>query len=340
VTAPVVDVHAHHVGDEVVQRIRDDGELHGIRLVGPSEATRVQVGDHTSGLPLIPPLTDVDARLRWMDRAGIDVQLVSPWMDLAGYHLPAAAGHWLSRIQNDALAALAARHPDRFMAAATVPLQDPVSAAEELSRAVRLGHRAVQIGARVQDVGLDDEGLEPFWDMVERLDVAVIVHPAELDVPDRHRRLFLHILVGNPSETTFAAAALMLGGVLERHPGLRVLLVHGGGFVPYQIGRIARGQQAAPPPVRGSCTVSATESANRFFYDGILHDPASLRRLAEFAPDGHVLLGSDYPFPMRLDDPCAAFVEAGLRRETADAAAWLGRVQLNTPDASSAASPR
>lgn len=336
----MVDVHAHHVGDEVVEQIREEGERYGIRLVGPAEAFRVQVGDRTSGLPLIRPLRDVDARLAWMDRAGIDVQVVAPWMDLAGYHLPAAAGRWLSAIQNDALAALVARVPDRFVAAATAPLQDPASAVEEVLRAVRLGHRAVQIGARIGDLGLDDESLEPFWAAVEGLDLPVIVHPAELDVPERHRRLFLHILVGNPSETTFAAAALMLGGVLERYPRLRILLVHGGGFVPYQIGRIARGRVAAPEPVRGSATVSPTQLVDRFFYDGILHDGPALRQLATFAQDGHVLIGSDYPFPMRLDDPLQTFADAGISLKAADAANWLGEVQLHTPDASTAASPR
>lgn len=339
-TAPLIDVHAHHVGDDAVARIRDEGEQYGVSLVGPPEAVRVRVGGHTSGLPLIPPLSSVDARLAWMDRAGVSVQLVAPWMDLAGYHLESAAGRWLSGIQNDALAALVARAPDRFMAAASVPLQDPDAAADELTRAAGMGHRAVQIGARVNDRGLDDPAFEPFWTAVQQLDMPVIVHPAELDVPDRHRRLFLHILVGNPSETTFAAAALMLGGVLERYPRLRVLLVHGGGNVPYQIGRIDRGHTAAPPAARGSAAAAPSQTVGRFFYDGILFDPASLRRLAEFAEDGHVLVGSDYPFPMRVDDPRATFVDAGLRIESADTAAWLGIDQLDQSESITAIGPR
>jgi aminocarboxymuconate-semialdehyde decarboxylase len=216
-------------------------------------------------------------------------------------------------MQNESAAALVADHPGRFRAAAAVPLQTPGLAVAELTRAVtELGHVAVQIGARVNDLGLDDPSLEVFWDAVEQLDVLVIVHPAELELPERIRRLFLHILVGNPAETTFAAAALMLGGVLERHPLLRVLLVHGGGFVPYQIGRLDRGFTAAPPPVRARGKLSPRSLVERLYFDTVVHDDAALRHLVGFAAAGHVVLGSDYPFPMRLDRPLDALDAAGV----------------------------
>jgi aminocarboxymuconate-semialdehyde decarboxylase len=307
-SGPVVDTHAHHVGAHAVERIRAEGAAHGVRLVTAEVAgrpvTRVEVAGRPSGLPLIPALNDVAARLAWMDAAGIDVQVVAPWMDLAGYELPGPDGRWLAEVQNDSAAGLRAGHPERFRTAAAVPLQQPDLAVAELRRAVtELGHDAVQIGARVGELGLDDPGLEVFWAAVEELDVPVIVHPAELDVPERNRRLFLHILVGNPSETTFAAAALLLGGVLERHPGLRVLLVHGGGFLPYQIGRLERGFVAAPPAFRARGARSPRRLLDRLFYDTVLHDDAALRHLLGFAAPGHVVLGSDYPFPMRLDRP-------------------------------------
>jgi aminocarboxymuconate-semialdehyde decarboxylase len=313
VSGAVVDVHAHYVGADTLARIREDGARHGVRLVTQGPATRVEVAGRPSGLPLLPALSDVPARLAWMDAAGIDVQLTAPWMDLAGYELDGPSGLWLARVQNDSAAELARAHPGRFRAVAAVPLQDPAAAAGELRRAVtELGHAAVQIGARVGELGLDDAGLEVFWAAAEELDVPVIVHPAELDVPERSRRLFLHILVGNPSETTFAAAALLLGGVLERHPGLRVLLVHGGGFVPYQLGRLQRGFTAAPPALRARGSLSPRELTDRLFYDSVLHDPDELRHLVDFAGLEHTLLGSDYPFPMRLDDPVAALGAAGL----------------------------
>ncbi|MEW2547795.1 amidohydrolase family protein [Streptomyces sp. NPDC047002] len=321
----VLDVHAHHVGEHAVERIREEGADHGVLLVaqeaGGRRVTRVEVGGRLSGLPLIPQLNDVAARLEWMAAAGVDVQLVAPWMDLAGYELPPDDGLWLARVQNDSAAALRAAHPDRFRAAAAVPLQAPDLAVTELRRAVKeLGHEAVQIGARVGELGLDDPSLAPFWGAAEDLGVPVIVHPAELDVPERMRRLFLHILVGNPAETTFAAAALMLGGVLEDHPALRVLLVHGGGFVPYQIGRLDRGFTAAPPAARAKGALSPRQLAGRLYFDTVLHDDDALRHLLDFAGPGRVVLGSDYPFPMRVDQPVAALEAAkqdGAARERA-----------------------
>ncbi|MEP9382981.1 amidohydrolase family protein [Nocardioides cheoyonin] len=321
-----IDVHAHHVGADLVARLQADGAAHAIALT-TDDPPRVRVGSRMTGLPLLPGLTDVAARLAWLDRAGIEKQLIAPWMDLAGYHLPIEDAAWFAAAQNDALANLVADHPDRFIAAAAVPLQDAHAAADEAQRAIRgLGHRAVQIGARIGETGLDDPILEPFWNTIEELDVPLIIHPMELEVPQRHRRLFLHILVGNPSETTFAAAALLLGGVLERHPRLRVLLVHGGGFLPYQLGRIDRGLERAPHASRGPAQQPPRQTANRLFYDTVLHNPDELRHLEAFAQPGHLLLGSDYPFPMRLDDPLAAAGAAAIDTTQLGRAAeeWLG----------------
>jgi aminocarboxymuconate-semialdehyde decarboxylase len=325
-----LDVHAHHVGQTAVDRIRAEGEQHGVRIVGSDDgAIRIDVGGRTTGMPLIPALTDEQARLRWMDEARIQIQLVSGWMGLAGYHLPAEAGAWLCRVQNDALAEIVERRRDRYCAAAMVPLQSPQAAAEELGRAVReLGHRAVQIGARVEDEGLDSPALDPFWRAAETANVAVIVHPADLAPPPRHRRLFLHILVGNPSETAYAAAALLLGGVFDRFPKLRVLLVHGGGCVPYQFGRIARGRTASPPFARGAAKLDLDRYADNLYYDTILHDDSALRYLISRVSAHRVALGSDYPFPLRDPDPLFTIERQELEETHERAICWTTGAEL------------
>lgn len=319
-----LDIHAHHVGQSVVDRIEKEGAQHGVRLITSDDgAKRIEVGGRATGMPLIPTLIDESARLRWMDEAQIDVQLVSGWMDLAAYHLPPEAGAWLCKVQNDALAEIVATHPDRFRAAAMVPLQAADAAAAELTRAVReLGHKAVQIGARVEEEGLDAPSLDAFWRAAESLNVPVIVHPADLAVPPRHRRLFLHILVGNPGETTYAAAALLLGGVFDRFPKLRVLLVHGGGCVPYQFGRIARGRVASPPPVRGSARRELDRYADNLYYDTILHDDAALRYLISRVSAHRVAMGSDYPFPLKDPDPLATVQRQEMTEQNERAVRW------------------
>jgi aminocarboxymuconate-semialdehyde decarboxylase len=318
----ITDLHSHYLGADAVERIRDEGERHGVTV---RDDDRLVVGGRPTGLPLNPGLTSVEARLKWLADAGVDRQLVAPWMDLAGYHLPAADALWLAQVQNDAIAALAG--DDRFFGAATVPLQDPELAAEELGRAVHIGHSAVQIGARVEETGLDDAVLDPFWTAAQRLGTLVVIHPAELAVPDRHRRLFLHILTGNPAETTNAAAAITLGGVLDRFPRLRFLLVHGGGFLPYQLGRLDRGTVTAPPPVRSRSTRTPREQLGSFYFDTVLHDADALRYLASVAGTDHVVLGSDYPFPMRDDRPVEtverALGDVGVLSATADALLML-----------------
>ncbi|MGP1609252.1 MAG: amidohydrolase family protein [Burkholderiales bacterium] len=303
--ARCLDIHAHHVGKPVIARINAEGVKHDVKIVqGEDGATRISVGGRLTGMPLIPPLSDETARLKWMDEAGIDVQLLSGWMDLAGYHLPVEAGLWLARVQNEALAEMVAQRPDRYAAAAMVPLQDAALAATELRHAVQtLGHRAVQIGARVEEEGLDAPQFDAFWAAAQELNVPVIIHPADLAVPPRMRRLFLHILVGNPSETTFAAAALLLGGVFDRFPKLRVLLVHGGGCVPYQFGRIDRGRITAPPFAKGSVKNPLSQYADNLYYDTVLHDDAAFQYLITRVGAGKVALGSDYPFPLRDPDP-------------------------------------
>ena len=324
------DVHAHHVGQPVIDRIKAEGEAHGVRIVTAEDgATRVELGGRTTGMPLVPPLLDEAARLKWMDQAQIDVQLVSGWMDLAAYHLPAESGAWLCRVQNDALAESVSKRPDRLFAAAMVPLQSPAAAAAELERAVReLGHKAVQVGARIEDEGLDAPQLDAFWAAAQKLDVPVIVHPADLAVPPRHRRLFLHILVGNPSETTYAAAALLLGGLFDRFPKLRVLLVHGGGCLPFQFGRIARGRTASPPFARGAARLDLDRYADNLYYDTVLHDDAALRYLISRVSVHRVALGSDYPFPLRDPDPRATVERQELSRDYEQAVCWGTAAEL------------
>ena len=325
-----LDVHAHHVGQPVVDRIDAEGAQYGVGIVTSDDgAKRVSVGGRASGMPLMPALIDETARLRWMDEARIDVQLVSGWMDLAGYHLPANAGAWLCRVQNDALAALAAARSDRYFAAAMVPLQAPQAAADELNRAVHeLGHRAVQIGARVEEEGLDSPALDPFWAAVQAANVPVIIHPADTAAPPRHRRLFLQILVGNPAETTFAAAALLLGGVFDRFPKLRVLLVHGGGCVPYQFGRLNRGRTAAPPFARGAAKLELDRYADNLYYDTILHDDVALRYLISRVSAHRVAMGSDYPFPLRDPDPLFTIERQALSEMHERAVSWGTAAEL------------
>jgi aminocarboxymuconate-semialdehyde decarboxylase len=234
-----------------------------------------------------------------MDATGVDVQLISGWIDLTAYALSPAAGAEYSRRFNEIIAAEAGRHPDRLVPLGTAPLQDPARAAEELAVAVReLGMAGVQIATTVDGTDLDEAGLDPFWEAAEDLGCLVVLHPCDpLPGVDLSRN-FLDNMVGRPAESTIAVAHLLFSGVLERYPGLVICVVHGGGFVPYQLGRMQRGFDAVPKLTARNISTPPSEMARRLYYDTVLHDPAPLAFLIAHVGADHVLMGTDYPFPM------------------------------------------
>jgi aminocarboxymuconate-semialdehyde decarboxylase len=212
-------------------------------------------------------------------------------------------------LQNDGIAALVAARPDRFLGIATLPMQAPELAAAELRRAVRnLKLRGAMIGSNVMGRNLDHPDLEPLWAAASELEALLLIHPVNVGAAERLRSYYLNNLIGNPLDTTIAAACLVFGGVLERHPKLKVCLVHGGGFVPYQAGRWAHGWQ-----VRGEPKVNLKQSPEpwigRFYYDTILHSKESLSFLVGSAGPHRVLLGSDYPYDMGTGE-CVRQVKA------------------------------
>jgi aminocarboxymuconate-semialdehyde decarboxylase len=307
----IVDVHAHGVP---VEELRDTEE-EWIVIEADDRGESVLVDGHRLG-PIPPLMSDTARRLGAMDRQGIDLQLVSPWVGLFGYHLPPDLGLGLARVVNDSLVVSVSRHPARLRAMATVPLQDVNASAVELERAITaLGMAGVQIGPTVGGHYVS-EGLDTFWETAARLGCLVLVHPG-LPLPGIDlSRYFLDNLVGRPAETAIAGGHLILSGLLDRYPGLNVCLVHGGGFLPYQIGRFdwAFGRQLA-----GDSTPTLPSiSLRRLYYDSILHSPASLGFLIETVGPTQVLLGSDYPFAMGDDDPVKHVKSARIDKRSVD----------------------
>jgi len=300
------DVHAHCIPQALVDFLRVEGAELGVEIVKVERGEVAVIAERVKAGPLRPELLDLDRRLEAMDATGIDVQVLSSWIDLTAYALESGRGATYSRHFNALLAEEAARYPHRFMALATVPLQAPEAAAEELVFAVtELGMVGVEIATTVDGADLDQAGLEPFWQAAADLGCIVLIHPyAPLAGVDLSR-YFLDNLVGRPAESTVTVAYLILSGLFDRHPDLQIVLVHGGGFIPFQIGRIERGFRAVPGRVAVDATRSPLEVAGSLYYDTVLHSPQALRFLIDFVGTEHVLLGSDYPFEMGDPDPLA-----------------------------------
>lgn len=260
---------------------------------------------------------DPDAILAQAQATGVSHVLVSPWILLIPVREDPELAARICRVQNESLAAAAAASPEgRLRALGAVPLQDPELAAAELEYLMTLpGMHGVEIPASIAGRPLHDDKLAPFWAAAAGTGAIVFVHPTTtgLGLPglDGH---YLWNSVGNPLETTIAAAQLVAGGVLERHPGLVVLLAHGGGAVLGLRGRLRRAQ-AVRPEARSASSAAPEQLLRRLYFDSLTHDAAVLADLVAFAGAGHVLLGTDQPFDMGTERPVEEIAALGLRPE-------------------------
>jgi len=253
---------------------------------------------------------DLDAIMDTLVRGGRDRVLLCPWVPLLFYDAAPEVALERCRLQNDGLAALHQRRPGQVTVLGTVPLQDPQLAAAELAAVMaRTGVAGVEVTASVNGTYLGDPRFEPFWAAAEECGALVFVHPTTRGFPGGvFGEHYLWNLVGNPVETTIAAAHLIVSGTMARHPGLRILLAHGGGAIVSLAGRIRHGQEA----IAAAGPAPADAIVARFLFDTVTHDARLLRALVDAVGPDRVLLGSDHPFDMADPDPVATVRRAGL----------------------------
>ena len=310
----IVDVHAHIV---VPQILRDADPSEGWRPhIEWQDGRQVIELFGKRILAAVHEFVDADRVLEEQSRMGIERTLLSPWVSLTYYEAEPDEGLRRSRIQNDALSAIATASGGRALAIGTVPMQDPTLAAEELERLMGLpGMRGVQLAASVSGTYLGDDRFAPFWDAAERLSAVVLVHPTTRGFKEPvFDEYYLWNTVGNPLETAVAASHMTMSGLMEMRPGLRVVLAHGGGAFLAVRGRLAHAH-AVLPQARSRLQEPPSASMRRFLYDSVTHDVGLLRELVDVVGADRVLLGSDYPFDMGTDRPVAFVRDAGLPAE-------------------------
>lgn len=300
---PTIDIHAHFVSRELIAEAERNGARYGLQLDRDTNgAERIVFADGTRLRPFFSELCDLPVRLPTLQSLSIDRQLISTWTDMAGdlLAIPEAA-RW-ARLQNETLADAAAQHPDIFEAMGTLPLQDVGASIEELQHIVHnLGMRSIELSTNLNGRDLDDPEYHPLWKRIRELDIFVLLHPGFVTVnPQRLGRYFLNNLIGFPTDTTIAAARLIFSGIMQKLPGLKCCLAHGGGFLPYQIGRLDRGFDAHPA-CSASLSVPPSELMRAFYFDTLTHNDEALRFLFDTVDRGKIVYGSDYPFEM-LDE--------------------------------------
>lgn len=291
-----VDAVRRGVFAETVELVRDGGAERMVYHAPPDVVLE-------PGTTLGPRLYDERMILEALDRRGLDAAALGPSPEEFYYWAPRDVGLRIAAMQNDGMAELVRSHPDRFAGLATLPMQDPDRAAAELERAVsELGLRGAEICTHINGRDLDHPSLHPVYAAAERLDVPLFLHPQNWGDMRRFADHALWNLAGFPLETALAASHLIMGGVFEQFPRLRVILAHGGGYLPYQVGRLDHGY-AARSEVRERLPRRPSEYLANLYCDSLTHSTLSLRFLLDRMGAEHVVIGSDYPFSMGDERP-------------------------------------
>lgn len=297
------DVHAHFVPPELVAELRAGSAPHGMGLESapgaPGQGEPFVV--HSNGLRhrLDVELYDAQARAALMDQLSIDVAAVSVQPTLLYYSLPPDEGlDWCRRV-NDEAAQLVRDMAGRAVGVATLPMQDSDAAVAEAERAVQtLGLSGVQIAPLIGDRPLDDPDFFAVLECLDRLNVPVILHPnlsENVSLPGLDKYGFVNT-VGHPYQTALGASRLILSGVLDKLQRLRPVLVHGGGYLPYQIGRLDHAYKVRGQTAR--CQEKPSSYLRRFTFDTLTHSPDALDYLIRLVGADRVAYGTDFPLEM------------------------------------------
>lgn len=316
-----IDTHTHILTEETAALLRKEAPKVPVTITAvDAESAALDVGGVVYR-PFPRGGFDLAHRLRDMDAMGVDVQVLSVTPQTYLYNQDASLGAMTAAIQNDQIAKLVKQNPQRFMGIATLPMQAPEKAADELKRAMtKLNLRGTMFASNIIGKNLDDPSFEPVWATAEELGAFVFIHPNNVAGADRMKSYYLNNLIGNPLDTTIGAACLYFGGVLDRYPKLTVVLAHGGGFTPYQAARWEHGWHVRPEPKK-NIAKQPVDIAKRFYYDTILHSAPVLEFMIEHVGADRVMLGSDYPYDMGVMD-CVKHVR-GLKISDADKATIL-----------------
>jgi aminocarboxymuconate-semialdehyde decarboxylase len=250
-----------------------------------------------------PKLTRVEERLADMNAMGVDVQVLSPSPTQYYYWADRDLAQQLVRVQNEHIAEICAQHADHFVGLGTLALQHPELAAEQLEHAMRqLGLKGVEISTSVNGEELDAVCLTPFWRKAQELGAVIFIHPFGTTLGERVSTHYLSNIIGQPLETTIALSHLIFGGVLDRHPGLRIVAAHGGGYLPGYCGRTNHAH-AVRPEAHAGAKLRPVEYLRKMWFDTLLYEPGGLRHLIDVVGVSQVVVGSDYPFDMGHYDP-------------------------------------
>jgi aminocarboxymuconate-semialdehyde decarboxylase len=301
-----IDIHSHVSVPEAAAHVAPylDFSANSLALFSTAETRAVNGQQEIDRRSRMTGHGDgLSERLRDLDDMGIDIQVVMPPPPQCYYTVPIDISVKASQIVNNGMAEFVARKPDRFVALGTVPMADGLEAANELERAIRhVGLKGVQVLTNIAGRELSDPSLAPFWAKAEELGALIVVHPNGFTEWQRLTRFYFNNVIGNPLETTIALHYLIFDGVLERRPNLRILAVHGGGYLGAYSGRMDHAWGARSDS-RGTLPHAPSRYLKKIYVDSVVFSTHQLAALIGLFGDENVLLGTDYPFDMAEADP-------------------------------------
>jgi len=297
-----VDIHCHCACYAAGDFMKAESERAGKKELAYGGGLTAEVNAQQL-IDIKPKMSSVDERLADMDRMGVDIQALAVPPYQFYYWAEPESARQAARIMNDHLADVAAGHPDRFVTLATLPMQNTEMAVVELKRCVKdLGMRGAEISTNVNGEELSSPRLAPFFAAAEELDILIFIHPSGFTHTQRFGENYFVNLIGHPLESTLAIGYLIFDGVLDRHPGLKVCIAHGGGYAPAYAGRFDHGYHARPD-CRQHISEPPSAYMRKLHFDTMVFEPDQLAFLIRKYGADHVLLGTDYPYDMGEDDP-------------------------------------
>ena len=297
-----IDIHSHVAVPEAAAFVAPHLDLSTIPLAHFA-SPETKALNQKQERDRVSRMTTYDERLADLDAMGLDMQLVMPPPPQCYYTVPLDIAVKAARMVNDGVAAYVAGKPDRFVALGTVPMPDGAEAATELERCMRqLKFKGVQILTNIAGKELSDPAFAPFWKKAQELNALVLIHPNGFTEATRLSRFYFNNVIGNPFDTTIALHYLIFDGVLERHPNLKILAVHGGGFLPAYAGRIDHAW-GARSDVHGDLPNPPTSYLKKIYFDSVVFTPHQLAELVRLYGAEHIIMGTDYPYDMAEYDP-------------------------------------
>jgi len=296
-----IDVHNHAFPAAVIELLTREPTAYGTKVQGNFV---VNVNGNYADHELYPALVDPAAKLQQLEDKGLDAAVICAEPRLFVYHVDAGAGEAMCNAINRGLDEMASYDRARLRWMGCVPLQDPGRSAAMVAELARSGASGLEIGSSIAGRRLDDPEFEPFWAAVEGQRLPVFIHNAYNPPSEGLRPYYLQNVIGNPLETTICAERLICGGVLDRHPNLRIVLAHAGGFFPWQAGRLRHARSVRPE--LAEAPIDPWAYCGRLLFDTITHDRAALAYLVARVGPENVLMGTDLPYDMATPAPMEA----------------------------------